>query len=167
MAAVAIFALLKFGFAIAEDSDLDFLLKPTDAVVGLLAGSQSVYLLGNGYYHSALNILLNKSCAGFNYWVLCFLVFAYLAAKYFDKPLHRALAIPISLCCAYILTIFANSSRIFASIVLQKQTHWILPNHQGLVHETIGIIIYLSFFVLVYCLTEEFFKRRRGDAKII
>jgi exosortase K len=163
---IVLFILLKLGFAVAENSDLDFLLKPTDAIVGLLAGSQSIYLLDSGYYHATLNILLNKSCSGFNYWILCFLCFAHLAIKYFDKPLHKVLAIPISLCCTYLLTIFANSSRIFATIVLQNKTNAILPNHQGLVHETIGIITYLSFFVWTYYLTEEFLKCRRSSAKI-
>jgi len=155
IASIAIFLLLKFIFSQAETGDLIFLLKPTDTLVGLLTGSQSVYLLDNGYYHPSLNILLNKSCSGFNYWSLSFLVFAYLGIKYFDK---KALAIPASLCCAYLLTIFANSSRIFAAIVV--------PYKQALVHETIGIIVYLSFLVLVYYLTEEFLKRRIGNAKI-
>jgi exosortase K len=148
LVAVALFILLKFGFTIADNGDLDFLLKPTDVLVGLLTGSHSVYLSDKGYYHASLNILLNKSCSGFNYWVLCFLVFTYLGVKYFAKPLHKALAIPISLCCAYLLTIFANSSRIFASIVVQSQTF----------HEVIGIIVYFSFLVLVYYLTEKFLK---------
>ncbi|MDR2595523.1 MAG: exosortase K [Fibromonadaceae bacterium] len=143
------------------------LLKPTDTILGLLTGSQSVYLLDIGYYHATLNILLNKSCSGFNYWILSSLVFAYLGFKYFDKPLHRALSAPISLCCAYLLTIFANSSRIFASIIVQNQTRWILPDHQRLVHETVGIITYLSFLVLTYYLTEEFLKHRKNNAKIV
>jgi len=156
ISSLTIFLLLKFIFSQAEIGDLIFLLKPTDTLVGLLTGSQSVYILDNGYYHASLNILLNKSCSGFNFWSLSFLAFAYLAIKYFK---NKALAIPVSLCCAYILTIFANSSRIFTAIIV--------PYKQALVHETIGIIVYLSFLVLVYYLTEEFFKRRRNNAKIV
>jgi len=47
-----------------------------------------------GYFHSKLNIVIEKSCSGFNFWILCFMVFAYLGLKYFDKPLHKILTLP-------------------------------------------------------------------------
>ena len=132
---IAIFLLLKYAFTIADASDLIFLLKPTNIFVGLLTGSHSVYIECNGYYHETLNIIINKSCSGFNFWLLSFLSFAYLK-----------LPIPTALGCAYLLTIFANTSRIFASIAMQSRA----------LHEAIGIITYLSFLILAHCLMEKF-----------
>ena len=90
LTAVGIFILLKFGFTIADTNTLTFLLKPTDKFVGLLTGSQSVYLSYKGYYHEKLNIVIEKSCSGFNFWVLGFLVFTYLGLKYVDKHRHKS-----------------------------------------------------------------------------
>jgi len=160
-----IFILLKFGFTLADNDHLIFLLKPTDTLVGLLTNSQSVYFADCGYYHTELNILINKSCSGFNFWILSFFVFTYLATKYIEKPLLKTLAIPTALVGAYLLTIFVNTSRILASIIVQNLTKNILTNQQHLVHEIVGIITNLSFLVLAYFLTEKLLIHRQRHAK--
>ena len=156
LTAVGLFILLKFGYTVADNNDLAFLLKPTDKLVGVLTGSRSIYLANDGYYYEKLNILIEKSCSGFNFWLLCFLLFTYLLLKYLDKPLHKIIAIPTALLTAYLLTIFSNTSRIFASIIVQNQTkNFIMPNRQHYVHEAVGIITTLSFLVLAYYLLEK------------
>ena len=160
LTAVGLFLLLKIGFTFADNSDLIFLLKPTDKLVGLLTGSQSVFLAEDGFFHEKINIVIDKSCSGFNFWILCFLVFVYLGLKYFDKHLHKILIFPTVLFCAYLLTVFANVSRIFASIIVQNQTANIFPNQQYLIHESVGIITYFSFLVLAYYLIEKFLKHK-------
>jgi exosortase K len=158
LAAVGVFILLKFGFAFADNNTLAFLLKPTTKLVGFLTGSQAVYFADNGYYYEKLNILVEKSCSGFNFWILCFLVFSYLALKYSDKPLHKIISIPTALVFAYLLTIFSNTSRIFASVIARNQTLTIFPDKQYLIHEIVGIITNLSFLILAYYLIEKLLK---------
>ena len=160
-----LFLLLKFGFTLAGNDELDFLLKPTSILIGLLTGSSFVCLSDSGYYHERLNIVIDKSCSGFNFWILCFLVFTYLAVKYFDKPLHKILTIPVALVGAYLLTIFVNTSRIFASILVQYYTKNIFANQQYIIHEAVGIITNLSFLVLAYYLTEKFLTYRQFNEK--
>jgi len=160
LTAVGLFLLLKIGFTFADNSDLIFLLKPTDKLVGLLTGSQSVFLAEDGFFHEKINIVIDKSCSGFNFWILCFLIFVYLGLKYFDKHLHKILTIPTALFCGCLLTVFANVSRIFASIIVQNQTVNIFPNQQYLIHESVGIITYFSFLVLAYYLIEKFLKHK-------
>jgi exosortase K len=135
-------------------------LKPTDKLVGLLIGSQSVYLADGGFFHEKINIVIEKSCSGFNFWVVCFLAFAYLGLKYFDRHLHKTLTIPTALFCAYLLAILANASRIVASIVVRNQTIGIFPDNQPLIHEIVGIATYFTFLVEVYFLIEKFLKHK-------
>ncbi len=156
LAAIGLFISLKFWFTIADNMDLTFLLLPTDKLVEFLTGSSSVYLPYDGYYHKSLNILIDKSCSGFNFWVLGFLIFTYLLVRYFDKPLYKILMIPFALIGTYLLTIFVNTSRIFVSIVVQNQTKYIFLNEQPVIHEAIGIVINLTFLVLTYILVENF-----------
>ena len=158
LATVGLFILLKVVFTFADNNDLIFILKPTDKLVGLLIGSKSVFMADYGFFHEKINIVIDKSCSGFNFWILCFLVFAYLGLKYFDKHLHKILIIPTALFCAYFLTVFANASRIFASIIVHNQTKNIFPNQQYIIHEAVGIVTYFSFLVLVYYLIEKFLK---------
>ena len=163
LTAIVFFVLLKFGFTNADANDLQFLLAPTAKLVGILTGSQAVYLPENGYYYENLNIVIEKSCSGFNFWVLCFLVFVYLGLKYFDKHLHKILTIATALFGAYLLTIFANTSRIVASIVVRNQTVGIFPDKQPLIHETVGITTYFSLLVLTYFLIENFLKHKYNE----
>jgi exosortase K len=163
--AVGLFILLKFGYTLADNNDLNFLIKPTDKLVGFLTGSHSVYLSESGYYHEHLNIIIDKSCSGFNFWMLCFLLFTYLALKHFDKTLSKSLTIPTAFVGAYLLTIFVNTSRIFASIVVQSQTKNILLSHQHILHEGIGIITNLTFLILAYILIEKLLIHKRHNAK--
>lgn len=161
LTAAGLFILLKFTFTLADNDNLIFLLKPTDTLVGLLTGSHSVYLADKGFYHDQLNILIDKSCSGFNYWVLCFLVFTYPAVKYLDKPLQKMLSIPGIFVGAYLLTIFVNTSRITASVVVQTQAEKFLPvKLHSILHEAVGIIINFSFLILTYFLTEKFLNHR-------
>jgi exosortase K len=165
LTAVGLFILLKFAFTLADNEDLFFLLKPTDILVGLLTGSRSVYLQDSGYFHEQLNILIDKSCSGFNFWALCFLLFTYLTVRHFDKTTGKILTIPTSLIGAYLLTLFVNTSRIFVSIIVQGQTNNILLNRQPIIHEAIGIITYLSFLILAYLLIDYLLKNRRQNEK--
>ncbi|WP_296620372.1 exosortase K [Marivirga sp.] len=165
LTAVGIFILLKFGFTLADNNDLAFLLKPTDKLFGFLTGSHSIYLSESGYFHEHLNIIIDKSCSGFNFWVLCFLLFTYLTVKHSDKTLSKILIIPTALIGAYLLTIFVNTSRIFASIVVQTQTESIFLNQQHIIHEAIGIITNLTFLILAYVLIEKLLIHKRYNAK--
>jgi len=167
LTATIIFILLKLAFSAAGNDDMVFLLAPTDKLAGWLTGSQSIFLPEFGYYHETLNVLIDKSCSGFNFLVLCFMCFSYLTIKYFDKPLRKVLAFPVSLGGAYLLTVFANTSRIFVSIVVQNQTKNVFPYQQHLVHSAVGIISNLSFLVLAYYLTEKFLERRRRYEKSV
>lgn len=163
---VGLFVLLKFWFTSADNNDLIFLLKPTDKLVGLLTGSHSVYLSDSGYYHEKLNILIEKSCSGFNFWVLCFLLFTYLALKYFDKPFHKIIIIPITLVSAYLLSILVNTARIFVSVVVQHQAGHFLPDRPHLIlHEAVGIVTNLTFLILAYYLIEKLLIYKRNNEK--
>lgn len=163
--AAGLFVLLKFGYTLADNNDLTFLLKPTDKLVGLLTGSKSVYLSESGYLHEHLNIIIDKSCSGFNFWVLCFLLFTYLIVKHHNQPIHKFLSVPIALMGAYLLTLFVNTSRIFASIVVQNQARSFFLNQQQIVHEAIGIITNLTFLILAYLLVDKILTHKRHNAK--
>lgn len=160
-----LFILLKFGFTLADNNDLTFLLKPTDKLVGVLTGSQSVYISDSGYFHEHLNIIIDKSCSGFNFLILCFFLLACLTVKHFDKSLQKILTLPTSLFVAYVLTIFVNTSRIFVSIVVLSHTKSVFFNHQHIIHEAIGIITNLFFLLLAYILIEKFLINKLHNAK--
>lgn len=167
LAAIGLFILLKFGYTFADNDNLIFLLKPTDKIVGLLTGSSSVYFSDKGYYHDNLNILIEKSCSGFNFLLLCFCMLTFLCLKYVDKIVFKSLTIPFAFIVSYFLTIFVNAARIVASIIVQHQANNFLPNRLHLIlHEIVGVITNLTFLILIYIVSERFLTHKYHNAKL-
>lgn len=163
---IGLFILLKFGYTLADNDNLIFLLKPTDKIVGLLTGSHSVYLSDKGYYHDNLNILIEKSCSGFNFMLLCFCMLTFLFLKYANKTILNFLSIPVALFASYLLTIFVNGSRIFVSIIMQQQANNFSPNRPHLIlHEIVGVITNLTFLIIIYIVSEKFLTYKYQNAK--
>lgn len=163
---MVLFILLKLGYKVADNDQLGFLLKPTDKFVGVITSSQSVYLPESGYYHEQLNIVIDKSCSGFNFWLLTFALLTFLSLKYLPKHSHKAISIPASLVFAYVITIFTNTSRIVASILIQSQSYPIMESNGPVVHEAIGIVTNLTFLILIYYITERTFIKLKNNAKL-
>ena len=164
---IGLFILLKFGYTIADNDNLIFLLKPTEKIVGFLTSSHSFYLSDKGYYLVNLNILIEKSCSGFNFMLLCFCMLTFLLLKYADKIFFKYLIIPFSLVVSYLLTILVNTSRIFVSIIMQQQANNFLPDRPHLIlHEIVGVITNLTFLILIYIILEKFLTNKYQNAKL-
>lgn len=152
---IIIFLILKLVNTMTITNDLFFLLKPTTACIELLTGSIATYSSNNGYYFEQLNFLIDKSCSGFNFWLLCFLMFSFLGLKYTLKPYHKIAIVPISLFLSYIATIGINTSRIYSSIILQSKIQNHFEVEYAIIHEAIGVATHLSFLIIIYLITEK------------
>ena len=65
--AIGLFVLLKFWIGTFDNDQLQFLLKLTDKVFGLVTGIHSDYNSESGYFYDKFNILIDKSCSGYNF----------------------------------------------------------------------------------------------------
>ncbi len=166
LATIIIFVVLKFSYTLTDNDSLIFLLKPANQLVGFLTGSESIYFSDVGYFYSDLHITIEKSCSGFNFWLLCFAMLSFLALNFFKTASQQTLVILVAFVLSYVLTIFVNSSRIFASIIVQNQVKTILPSNAfSVIHEAVGILTNLSFLVLIYYFFNSFFTHRYSNAK--
>lgn len=166
LTALAIFVLLKLAYTQADTDDLAFLLGPTDRLVGLAANSSSVYEPTRGYLHPDLNIVIDKSCSGFNFWMMSFLMLSFLLLRYLAQPTHKRAALPIALLCAYALTIFANTSRISIAVLLQNQFPGFPPHYRDWFHQAQGTFVYLSCLIGIYLIFEFLLTQlTRSDAQ--
>ncbi len=161
-----LFIVLKVGYRYAGTEHLDFLLNPTNKVVALLTGLPSTYTHNSGYFYEQLNVVIDKSCSGYNYWLLCFLMLTFLLLKYTTTSLQKVSALCISILGAYVLTIGVNSARIFTSITIQSQDLSFLKIDPELIHQAIGITTNLTFLVLIYLSIERVLIHKKSDAKL-
>lgn len=161
-----LFLLFKYIFTLTGTDDLSFLLKPTNALVSFATGSYSVYLPGSGYYHEKLNVIIDKSCSGYNFWLLCFVMLAFLGLKHFYKPIQKIILIPSTLIISYLLTILVNASRIFVSVVLHNPFNYFSSSDTYLIlHQSVGIITNLVFLIIIYLLAEKILNKKTDNEK--
>ncbi len=160
--AIAIFFLLKFVYRFFDNTTLLFLLKPVNFVVSILTNSKWIFLQEDGFYHEDLNIVINKSCSGYNFLLLCFLLIYLASKKLFRGKISGILLYPGAMLISWVITLFANSSRIVTSILLQQK----LRLQNGWLHEANGIFIYLSILIALYLsivfITQKYLKYEKS-----
>jgi len=152
-----IFIGLKVFHRVADTELLRFLLAPTNAIIELVTNSNSTFISTSGYFHESLNIVINKSCSGFNFWVLCFIMLTFLVLPFLKNNLQKITAIPVVLIGAFILTILVNASRILFSLFIHEKLINLLGTKTWL-HQAEGTFIYCSFLILIYLGLEYFLK---------
>lgn len=150
----AIFLLLKLYHSGAETHQLLFLIKPVAKFVEVATGFSSVYIHGSGYYFAGLNIVIDKSCSGFNFACLTFLILNFLAFKYIYATKVRIWVFPVALLFSYVAALVVNSSRIMLAIILSSRLPVSAKISPSLVHLGEGVFVYLFFLILIYIVTD-------------
>lgn len=148
---VAIVVIAKIGYTNASNDALVFILKPLSAIVSLVLGSGYSYSNDIGFYFENLNVSIDKSCSGINFWIISFTAFSILVLKVLKSNIQKAIAIPLIGIATYALTLFANTSRILTSIFISKQTSFDYP----WLHQAEGVFIYLSLLILAYTIVNR------------
>jgi len=158
---LAVFSKLTYSYA--TNDSLFFILKPLSSIVSFLISSDFIYINESGFYFENLNITIDKSCSGINFWIISFVVFSFSFLRLARSNFKKFLSIPILLVLTFIFTLFANTSRILTSIIISKQTNLDYP----WLHQAEGIFIYLSLLILVYTiLNHSRFKLNNYDEKL-
>lgn len=140
-----LFCICKAAYAQASSADLRLLLAPTNYLVELILGSKSMFDPAAGFVHADLRISIDKSCSGFNFWVLCWLMLSVAAVQ-------RRIRWPVLLALlvvSYALTLLVNTSRILTAIFLRG----VLPpavQQYAWLHQAEGALLYLFSLVLIY-----------------
>jgi len=159
LTAIGIFLLLKIGFIFANNNDLIFLLKPTNHLIEFFTHSNALYLTESGYFHQRLNIIIDKSCSGFNFWILCYLMLTFLALRFLTHKIYKFLLIPSMLVLAYLMTILVNASRILLAIFIDRLGEQFISDQINWLHQAEGIFVYLFFLIIIYLGFEHLLKR--------
>jgi exosortase K len=152
------FIALKFWYAYAATQHLLWLLWPTDALVGGVLGSVSSFDPTRGFVHTDWHIAIDKSCSGFNFWLLCSGLLLVSALRQ-QKPSAGwggwLVLLPV---LGYVLTLLVNASRIITAVGIQRvfpaaarQFPWL--------HQAEGVLVYLVFLLLIYSGFELLYHR--------
>lgn len=148
--AALLFVVFKLGYKEAGNDELYFLLKPTDMCFSIFSGSASSYTSISGFFHESLHISITKACSGFNFWMLCFLLFIFVTVPYAKSIRAKSMLLPGMLLVSYLLTIFVNAARIQTSVIIQGVMKAASLTEYKWLHQAEGAFVYLFFLVLFY-----------------
>jgi exosortase K len=151
--------IMKYLHARAATEDLLFVLFPTSTAVAIFQNTPYHFVGGKGFVFNDLAIVIDKSCAGGNFLMLCVSVLTLAAVMHLKKEKLTWLVLPACLAIAWILAIITNVIRINTAIILLKfdnrwpwvASHWF--------HEMQGSIIYLSFLIIVFYASSFLIKK--------
>jgi len=147
IAVVIGFALKQF-YAVSSTSHLLFILLPVNSMIELFFNLKSSYDAETGFYFESLNIVIDKSCAGINFWIVAFWAAVSIWVKQGPYLKYKVLIFIGLLMLTYIFTIFANASRIAIAIIALQLNDKITFFNAPWFHEAQGAFVYLLFLLL-------------------
>ncbi len=143
---LAIFVYLKYWHSLVGTAELYFLLWPVSFLLELTTNAPASYDSEFGFVFEGLGIVLDRSCSGFNFLLICFLMLGFSVLPQWIDGASRVLMIPLLLLFAYLACVVANFSRVM--LLLKLPVSWEL--RWEWLHAGIGAGVYLSTLMLIF-----------------
>ncbi|NJM24428.1 MAG: exosortase K, partial [Bacteroidia bacterium] len=150
VAVVAIVLMCKLWHQQCSPADLQVFLYLVQKAVSLLHSVPSVYAGSMGYYFPNLAIVIDKSCAGVNFFLLTFGLLSLMLLSRARTGVQVAKAVTVSVFVSYALTELVNILRICGAVRLsrwEENFRWLAS---GWFHEAYGASLYMLALASVY-----------------
>ncbi len=159
---------LKLFYPAASTEDLKLFVQPTAAIISIVNHQAFTYTQA-GFYFPEVNVLIDKSCSGFNFFIIALCVFAsivpynYLTkrqcAVMMSSLMMSSLMMSSLIVITYAVTICVNTSRIVIAMFMLKlepSMPWIT---QPWVHEAEGALVYLFALLGAYLIVTHYLNK--------
>ncbi len=143
---------LKLFYTNCQTEDLKLFLKPVSMVVSFFTGASYHYSAETGYLFPSLQISIEKSCSGVNFFVMAFCMVSISVLPFYKTAVRKFLAIAGFTFGAFFFTILANSSRIIIAINSLRWSELFYTLGTDKMHLYQGSFIYIFFLILFYFL---------------
>lgn len=142
--------LLKWQQRHWDTEDLLFLLYPVQWLIGAFTGIQGQYIAGEGYWFGTF--IIEKSCAGLNFLLIVWCALAWLNLHNTRNWSTKAGVLLLSVPLSYLICLLANTTRIVCALLVMR-----IPGMGGpSVHESVGVLVYLSILLLTCTLFHHY-----------
>ncbi|MEW6736152.1 MAG: exosortase K, partial [Acidobacteriota bacterium] len=154
---------LKLYYSTASVNQLRWILAPTTAFVELISGISFEFESYAGYISREQRFLIAASCAGVNFLITAFLM---LSLKELLRNRSQNITwgfIPATALIAYLVTLVANTIRIYIALWLRSmpvEISWLNPAQ---LHRFEGILIYFGFLLLLFIVSEKIALKKSSN----
>ena len=145
---------LKLYYRESSSDELGFILSPTSYAVSFFSGLEFTYLPAQGYWNEVGQVLIDKSCAGMNFWVIAFSLAVFTSMRFYEGIQQQSLLFLILLIVTFLLTIIANTFRIMIAILMLKLESSVSFLKASWWHTIEGSFVYLSILITFYLLSQ-------------
>lgn len=151
---IFITGILGFIYKFGELNLLLFILKPVAFIVELFLGSSFIYYDNLGFVNEVYKVNIGRDCSGINFFIINLLMLCFsFVPKLRDKGNFFSLFIIVI--ASYVITILANASRIIGAILIGELTMFMDIRYQGLLHQSIGVVVYFIYLLATYILASK------------
>jgi len=146
---------LKYFHSTTDTDSLAFILFPIAKLVEIFTQASANYLPTQGYFFEEINILIDKSCCGMNFWIMSWSMAGIIGLQYFKRLSHQVGLLFSSAILTYFLTIWANTSRIVGAIAFHQYFPPDSVFNGSTFHSMQGAFTYLLYLTLFYLLLQK------------
>ncbi len=160
--------LILFSFiTYTKTEQLSFLLFPVASIVEKVFNSSFYYQEAIGFVYESMSIVINKSCSGGTFLMICFCMLSFSFAGRIKKIKDKYLLVIGFLLLSYVLTILANVSRII--IAIQMLSFKVSQNAQieRVLHQGVGVLVYCVYLWGIYIVLSKLIRVGEENEKII
>ena len=156
-ALVALGAKSVFHFLTVDQ--LQFMILPVGYLVEIFTGLNGYYVPAYGFFIPEIKVVIDKSCAGYNWWVMAFSlgVFTFLINNKRNISVRSVFNLAL---ITFMITICINANRILFSILLPLPEHWVLESW----HLIQGVMVF-AFYLILWYLAVYYYTQTRTVAK--
>ncbi|MFO7722714.1 MAG: exosortase K [Bacteroidales bacterium] len=156
-----IFILLKWAGTMFSADDLRWLTAPVVFFIERIKGEYAVFMPGAGHFFPNSGIIIDKSCAGINFFILCAALLQILVVKYFHRIRYQIIGLAAAFLVSYFLTVTVSTARIVSSLITRELAdRWLSDSLAGRVHEATGVTVVFTSLILIYISVDYFLKRK-------
>jgi exosortase K len=152
---------LKRHYADARADELWWILTPTARLAGVMTGTAFEWQAGEGYLSRERLFLIEKSCAGVNFFIAAFGMLTFALFHRIGSWSSPIWVLGASLLVGYVATVIVNSLRISFGMWLIAQMVASSAISPVDVHRIEGIIVYFGGLALL-CELMQRVDRRAG-----
>ena len=150
---------LKAHYSRATSDGLDWILRPTTALVERVSGLEFEYERGEGYLSRERCVIIAPACAGVNFMIAAFGMTLFSFLHLMPTAATTLFWTAGSLFSAYLLTIAVNALRIVIALHLYASGILFFCASPAQLHRLEGIAVYLTalclFFWLAGCVARR------------
>ncbi len=159
VACAAIVLMAAYGakrfYATATAADLDFILRPTTALVERVTSGHFIRR-DEGYVSMSLSTVIAPACAGMNYLVVSFTALSLAFVGRVRTPIAKLGFIATSAGLSYAATLAVNAVRIALGIALHERGFSPFGATPSEVHRIEGVLVYLGSLLISFSAMDAF-----------